>query len=52
MGDIESNNLEYDITKEKIKKLAKEIAAARKKTTETKGKGKRKLILSESKDED
>ena len=36
MGDIESDNPEYEITKEKIKKLAKEIAAIRKKATETK----------------
>ena len=48
MGDIESDNPEYDITKEKFKNLAKEMAAVRKKATETKGKGKRKLILSES----
>ena len=47
LGDIESDNPEYDITKEKVKNLVKEIAAARKKATETKGKGKRKLILSE-----
>ena len=46
MGDIESDNLEYDITKDKVKKLGKEIAATRKKETETKGKGKRKMILS------
>ena len=52
LGDIESDNLEYDITKEKIKKLANEIVAARKKATETKGKGKCKLILSDSEDEE
>ena len=53
MGDIEFDNLEYEISKEKIKKLAKEIVAVRKKTTETKGNGKRKLILpEESEDED
>ena len=50
--DIESDNPEYAITKDKIKKLAKEIAAARKKATQEKGKGKCKLILSESEDED
>ena len=52
MGDIESDNLEYDITKDKFKNLAKEIATAIKKETERKGKGKRKLILSESEDEE
>ena len=45
---IESDNPKYDITKEKVKKLAKEIVAVRKKATETKGKGKRKMILSDS----
>ena len=49
-GYVESNNHQYAITKDKVKKLAKEIAAARKKATEAKGKGKRKLILSESED--
>ena len=52
MGDIESDNPEYDITKEKIKKLAKEIVAVRKKATKTKGKGKRNLILSDLEDEE
>ena len=52
MGDIESDNPEYDMTKYKVKNLAKEIAASRKKDTETKGKGKHKLILSESEDEE
>ena len=52
MGDIEFDNPEYDITKEKIKKQAKEISAVRKKEPETKGKGKCKLILSESEDEE
>ena len=52
MGDIESDNPEYEITKEKIKKLAKEIATVRKKETKTKGKGKCKPILSDSKDEE
>ena len=52
LGDIEYDNPEYEITKEKIKKLAKEIAATRKKSTETKGKGKRKLILLDSEDEE
>ena len=51
MGDIESDNPEYEITKEKIKNLANEIRTVRKKETETKGKGKRKLIPSESEDE-
>ena len=52
MGDIEYDNPEYSITKDKVKKLAKEIAAVRKKATETKGKGKHKLILSQSKDQE
>ena len=51
-GYIESENPEYDVTKEKVKKLAKEIAAMRKKATETKGKGKHKLILSDLEDEE
>ena len=50
--DIESENLEYAITKDKIRKLAKEIAAVRKKATQEKGKGKHKIILSESENED
>ena len=50
--DIESDNPEYAITKDKIRKLAREITAARKKATQEKGKGKRKLILSESEYED
>ena len=50
--DIESDNPEYAITKDKIRKLAREIAATRKKETQEKGKGKRKLILSELEDED
>ena len=52
MGYIESDNPDYEITKEKIKNLAKEIATTTKKAIETKGKGKRKLILSESEDEE
>ena len=52
MGDIDFNNPEYEITKEKIKKIAKEIVAVRKKATETKGKGKHKMILSDSEDEE
>ena len=51
LGDIESENPKYSLTKDKVKKLAAKIAAARKKVTETKGKGKRKLILSQSKDD-
>ena len=49
--DIESNNPEYAITKDKIRKLAREIAVARKKATQENGRGKRKLIPSEYKDE-
>ena len=52
MGDIESNNHQYDITKDKVKKLEKEITAARKNATETKGKGKHNLILSKLEDEE
>ena len=45
--DIEFDNPEYAITKDKIRKLAREITTARKKATQEKGKGKHKLILSE-----
>ena len=41
------------MTKENLRKIAKEIAASRKKKgTQGKGKGKRKLILLESEDEE
>ena len=41
------------MTKENLRKIAKEIAASRKKkANQEKGKGKRKLILSESEDEE
>ena len=49
---MESDNPEYAITKDKIRKLVREITAARKKETQEKGKGKHKIILSESEDED
>ena len=52
MGDIESENPEYDIKKEKIKKIALEITTVRKKATKTKGKGKHKSILSDSEEEE
>ena len=46
--DIESYNLEYARTKENLRKIAKEITVSRKiKENQEKGKGKRKLILSE-----
>ena len=50
--DIEFDNPEYAITKDKIRKLAREIAAARKKETQEKGKGKCNLILLELEEED
>ena len=40
------------MTKENLRKIAKEIAVSRKKSSREKGKGKRKLILSESEDEE
>ena len=50
---IEANNLEYAMTKENLKKIAKEIAGSRKmKTNQGKGKGKHQLILFESEDEE
>ena len=45
--DIESDNPKYVITKDKIKKLVREVSSARKNETRAKGKGKHKLILSE-----
>ena len=50
-GETEPENPEYAITKGIIKKLSKEIAAARKKLKtqqQQQGKGKRKLIIAES----
>ena len=51
MGKIEPDNPEYAITKGIIRKLSKEIAAARKKIKtqeQQQGKGKHKLIIVES----
>ena len=48
---METENLEYAITKENICKLSKEIAASRKRKRiqeQEKGKGKRKIIITES----
>ena len=51
--EIEAKNLEYVVTKEIIAKLSKEIAATRKrKRTQPQGKGKHKLIILESSDDD
>ena len=50
---IESNNIEYAMTRENLKKIEKEIAASRKnKVNQEKWKGKHKLILLESEDEE
>ena len=53
-GWIEPENPEYAITKGIIKKLSKDIAAARKKlkTKQQQGKGKCKLIIAESSNEE
>ena len=51
--DIESDNLEYAMTKENLKEIEKEIVASRKKkTNQGKVKGKHQLIMSESEDEE
>ena len=51
--DIELDNPEYAMTKENLKKITKEIAASRKmKEIQEKGKGKRRLLLSELEDEE
>ena len=50
MGEVEPDNPEYALSRGIIKKLASEIAAARKKIRtqkEQQGKGKRKLIIAE-----
>ena len=55
MGEVELNNPEYVVSRGIIKKLATEIAAARKKIKaqkEQQGKGKRKLIIAESSDDE
>ena len=54
MGETKVDNPEYAITKEIIRKLSKEIAAARKRqrTQQPQGKGKHKLLLPESSDDE
>ena len=50
-GEIDTKKPEYAITKEKIRKLSKEIAASRKRKRiqeQEQGKGKRNLIIAES----
>ena len=50
---IEIENLEYAVTKEIITKLSKDIVATRKRERiQPQGKGKRKLIIPESSDDD
>ena len=54
-GEVEGNDPEYALSKSIIKKLAKEIAVARKKIKAQKlqqGRGKRKLILANSFDDE
>ena len=54
-GEVKEDDPEYALSKSNIKKLAKEIAVARKrlKTQKQKtGRGKRKLILDSSDDDD
>ena len=54
-GEVEGDDLEYALSKSIIKKLAKEIAVARKKIKAQKlqqGSGKRKLILANSSDDE
>ena len=51
--DIESDNPEYAMTKENLRKIANEIATSRKKKAiQEKGKGKRILLLSDLEDEE
>ena len=51
--DIKSDNPEYDMTKENLRKITKEIAASRKrKAIQEKWKGKRKLIIYELEDKE
>ena len=51
--DIKADNPKYAMTKENLRKIAKEIAASRKKKAmKGKRKGKRRILLSESKDEE
>ena len=54
-GETEPENPKYAITKGIIKKISKEIAAARKKLRtqqQQQGKGKRKLIIADSSDDE
>ena len=54
-GEVEEDNPEYVVSRSIIKKLAKEIAIARRKIKLQKrqqGKGKRKLVLADSTDDD
>ena len=54
-GEVEGNDLEYALSRSIIKKLAKEIAVARKNIKAQKlqqGRGKRKLILADSSDDE
>ena len=55
MGETESENPEYAVTKGIIQNLSKEIAAARKKLKtqqQQQGKGKRKIILADSSEDE
>ena len=55
MGEVEPDNPEYDVSRGIIKKLATEIVVARKKIRaqkEQQGKGKCKIIISESSDDE
>ena len=54
-GEVEEDNPEYAVSRSIIKKLAKEIAVARRKIKLQKrqqGKGKRKLVLADSTDDE
>ena len=51
--DSQSDNPQYDMTKENLRKIAKEVATSRKKKgTQGKGKGKHKIILSEESEDE
>ena len=51
--DIESDDPEYTMTKENLRKIAKEVATSKKrKALQEQGKGKCKIIHSESEDEE
>ena len=54
-GEIDTENPEYVVTKENIRRLSKEIAASRKRKRTQKqeqGKGKHKLIIAESSEDE